>query len=117
MADWCTVGLVLGPRIGQDDGLTDPFQPKRDPTGSTCAFTWNDVEVRLMGNRRVPTLTALHDNICNIESVTVTFTWQKNGNHGEKKLLVCNDSTTDLCPVRTLFLNNLNRNGNPARSF
>jgi hypothetical protein len=106
MADWCAVGLVLGPRIsewGQEDGATDPLQPKRAPTGSTCAFTWHDVEVRLLGNRRVPTLMALTDDIGNIESVTVTFTWQKNGNHGEKKLLVRNDTTTDLCPVRTFL--------------
>ena len=106
IADWCAVGLVLGPRIsewGQEDGTTDPLLPKRAPTGSTCAFTWNDVEVRLTGNRRITTLAALNEDILNVESVTVTFTWQKNGNHGEKKLLVRNDSTTNLCPVRNFL--------------
>jgi hypothetical protein len=103
MADWGAVGLVLGPRIsewGQEDGTPDPLLPKRAPSGSTYAFTWNDVEVRLLGNTRTATLPALTADILTVESVTVTFTWQKNGNHGEKKLLVRNDSTPALCPVR-----------------
>ena len=54
-------------------------------------------------DRRITTLAALNEDILNVESVTVTFTWQKNGNHGEKKLLVRNDSTTDLCPVRNFL--------------
>ena len=103
IADWGVLGLVLGPRIsewGQDEGHTNPYQPKLTPLGHTYAFTWPDFAIRRNGNTRTSTEAALALPISEIESVTVTFTWQKNANHGEKKLMVKNDASPDLCPVR-----------------
>ncbi len=103
MADWGVLGLVLGPRIsewGQEEGHSNPTLPKLTPLGATYAFTWSDFTLRRRGNTRTPTETALTLPDSEIESVTVTFTWQKNANHGEKKLMVKNDASPDLCPVR-----------------
>jgi hypothetical protein len=56
LADWGALGLVLGPRLSewaQEDGGGDPFQLKRAPNGRTWALTWDDLDARLTGNRRV----------------------------------------------------------------
>lgn len=105
MADWCALGLVLGPRLSewaQEDTFGDPATPKQAPNGRTWAFTWPDLEARTIGNRRVHLHDATLLPVTSIESFSITFAWQKNGQHGEKKLLVRNDMSPTFCPVRQL---------------
>jgi hypothetical protein len=106
MADWGALGLVLGPRISewaQEAGNDDPHSPRLAPDSDTYAFTWKDVEARREGNRRVNLTEAIRLPDEDIHAITVTFTWQKNGNHGEKRLLVPNHASPDLCPVRNML--------------
>lgn len=107
LADGCGLGLVLGPRITEwaqsDDAHSDPLSPELAPNNEPRAFTLSDVDLRGQGDQRVSLEQFATMDDTAISSAYITFSWQKNGRHGERKLVVRNDSNTRLCPVRNLL--------------
>jgi hypothetical protein len=90
MCDWSGIGLFLGPRgseWAQHDEFRDFRHPDIAPNGTPRAFTLKDLDFRARGNRRITVQQAL-DDPSEVERVYFCFSWQKNGDHGQGRIVV-----------------------------
>ena len=85
--NWFACGLYLGFRLqewAQDDAHPDPADPAYAPNDTLRAFCIDDVKFRDAAGRplSIPTVLSTPDAVFTSET---TFTWQKNGDHGEMR--------------------------------
>lgn len=106
LRDWFGVGLYAGLRLtewAQEAGNSNINNPILDPQGKPKAFCLNDLEFRGIGNRRISLEEAFAAPEDTIERAIITFSHQKNKNHGEKRVYLRNTHSPKLCFV-TLML-------------
>jgi hypothetical protein len=98
MHDWSGVGLFLGPRgseWAQHDQFCDFRQPEVAPNNTVRAFTLKDLVFRARGNRHISVSQAL-GNPSEVERIYFRYSWQKNGDHGQERIVVRQKKCCDL---------------------
>jgi hypothetical protein len=94
LADWFTTCLFLGSRKSewaQDAGKSALEQYKKSPLKRAHAFTLGDIEFHLLDGRRIQASDLpIYPSTNYPTRVWVTHSWQKNGEHGEKRLFMRN---------------------------
>lgn len=98
-------GLYGGFRLtewAQPDANSDLSTPALAPTGVPRAFCLDDIEFRAGANSRIPLDDALLAKPDAPARVLLTFSWQKNGNHGEQRLFVDNTTKPEMSFTRLM---------------
>jgi hypothetical protein len=104
LADWFVTCLFLGSRKSewaQDAGKSALDLYKKSPLKRAQAFTMADIEFQLLDGRRIPASDLPNYPSTNYPTrVWVTHSWQKNGEHGEKRMFTRNLNPQGRCPCR-----------------
>ena len=107
LADWYIVGLHLGLRKGEwaqpQNSMKQILKYALDVFGDSRAFTIIDlqVETKKGARRKSHSITAVNVEI--LAKIWVTFRTQKNGDNGDKKLLLANTENPKRCAVRAFY--------------
>lgn len=108
MADWDEVQMYLGARktewSQENDSQYDPKNYcRREGLNEARAFTLGDFEFQDAHQRPIELSAALQDPT-NVHFILLTFRWQKNNNHGEKKRFARNTQSEEgLCCVSAMM--------------
>ena len=103
--NWFVCGLHAGFRMSEwgQSTQTDIEHPQCDAKGIPLAFRLQDIELRLVNNRRTTLVNALSLKPHQVERVRLTFTHQKNGELGEVRSFTANPTNPHLCFVRNFL--------------
>ena len=107
LADWFTIGLHGGYRRAewcQEKGNEEVGQEEKSPKDDSqpLAFTLSDLTF-LGKNKRKLNLQAAMRHPASIMQIKVRHKWQKNGEHGQKKVMNRNKKKPKICPVEALI--------------
>ena len=103
--DWEVVGIYTGNRLSewaQHHGTTDLSMIIQNIDGTAKAFIVEDIEFYGKDRRRMSRNQALARPYL-VETIDITWRFQKNGNNGEKKTIVRLPDRPGLCPVSAVI--------------
>lgn len=110
LTDGCEQGYCAGYRLSefaQPSRRSDPLHPQlcNNPVAvfKTRCFVPNDFEAQLSTMARVVGLHIVSHPLGDILFITLTWRYQKNGRHGERKLFARNKNSTGVCLLSAAY--------------
>jgi hypothetical protein len=106
LADWFECGLFAGLRLtewSQSSRCSNPLAPQLNHRMETRAFCLRDVRFAGSNNCRLSAIAASITSATSIAKCWITFRTQKNGCHGEERLVTQNSNPTGHCFVRSML--------------
>ena len=80
-----------------------PSTVHKNAFGDAAAFCLNDIEIETLDRQRLHGADCLTVDWTEVNKLWVTFRTQKNGQHGERKLLSRNMGTSGYCGVKAFY--------------
>ena len=107
LADWFKLGLHGGYRRAewcQEKGNEEVGQEEKNPKDESqpLAFTLSDLTFLGKNKRKLPLQAAMR-HPASIMQIKVRHKWQKNGKHGQKKVMNRNRKKPKICSVKALI--------------